>query len=153
CRHCPIVPVYGGQFRVVQADVVLADIARQVEAGAGHITFGDPDFLNGPSHAMRIVARLHAAHPSLTYDVTIKIEHLLRHRDLLPRLRDTGCLFITSAVESIDDRVLALLEKGHTRGGFLEAVAICRSIGVTLMPTFVAFHPWITLDGYRELIE
>src|SRR5688572_16941536 len=24
CRHCPIVPVYKGQFRIVQADVVLA---------------------------------------------------------------------------------------------------------------------------------
>ena len=71
CRHCPVVPMYAGQFRVVQADVVLADVAAQVSAGAGHITFGDPDFFNGPTHAMRIVERLHEAHPSLTYDVTI----------------------------------------------------------------------------------
>ena len=75
CRHCPVVPVYGGQFRVVQADVVLADIDAQVAAGAQHITFGDPDFFNGPTHAMRIVERLHERHPSLTYDVTIKVEH------------------------------------------------------------------------------
>ena len=34
CRHCPVVPVYNGQFRVVQPDVVLADIAAQVAAGA-----------------------------------------------------------------------------------------------------------------------
>ena len=106
CRHCPIVPVYEGQFRIVQPDVVLADVAGQVAAGAGHITFGDPDFFNGPRHAMRIVDGLHAAHPHVTYDVTIKIEHLLQHRDLLPRLRDTGCLFVTSAVESVDDRAL-----------------------------------------------
>ena len=61
---------------------------------------------------------LHAAHPDVTYDVTIKVEHLLQHRELLPRLRDTGCAFVTSAVESVDDRVLALLDKGHTRAGF-----------------------------------
>ena len=53
CRHCPVVPVYAGQFRVVQPEVVLADIAAQVAAGAQHITFGDPDFFNGPTHAMR----------------------------------------------------------------------------------------------------
>jgi len=153
CRHCPIVPVYGGQFRVVQPDVVLADIAGQVGAGAGHITFGDPDFFNGPSHGMRIVEALHAGHPSVSYDVTIKVEHLLRYRKLLPRLRDTGCLFITSAVEALDDRVLALLEKGHTRRDFFDVVALCRDVDVTLVPTFVAFHPWIGLDGYRELIE
>ena len=44
CRHCPIVPVYQGAFRIVQQDVVLEDIERQVAAGAQHITFGDPDF-------------------------------------------------------------------------------------------------------------
>ena len=153
CRHCPVVPIYDGQFRVVQAEVVVADIAAQVAAGAGHITFGDPDFFNGPRHAMRIVEALHAAHPSVSYDATIKVEHLLQHRDLLPRLRETGCAFVVSAVESIDDRVLALLEKGHTRAGFLEAVALCRLAGLTLVPTFVAFHPWLTLDSYCELLD
>jgi radical SAM superfamily enzyme YgiQ (UPF0313 family) len=153
CRHCPIVPVYNGQFRVVQPDVVLADIGAQVAAGAQHISFGDPDFFNGPTHAMRIVAALHAAHPAVTYDVIIKVEHLLAHRDLLPRLSATGCAFVTSAVESLDDRVLALLDKGHTRADFVAAVTACRSAGVTVIPTFVAFHPWLTLDRYCDLLD
>jgi radical SAM superfamily enzyme YgiQ (UPF0313 family) len=153
CRHCPIVPIYNGQFRVVQADVVLADIDAQVAAGAEHITFGDPDFFNGPTHAMRIVEALHAAHPDVSYDVIIKIEHLLHHRTLLPRLRDTGCAFVTSAVESVDDTVLALLEKGHTRQDFVDAVASCRDAGLTMIPTFVAFHPWLTLEGYCDLLD
>ena len=153
CRHCPVVPIYNGQFRVVQPDVVLADVAAQVAAGAEHITFGDPDFFNGPTHAIRIVEGVHAAHPSLTYDVTIKVEHLLQHRDLLPRLRASGCLFVTSAVESLDDHVLALLEKGHTRQDFIDAVSACRHAGVTLTPTFVAFHPWLTLGGYCDLLD
>ena len=153
CRHCPIVPVYDGQFRAVQADVVLADIAGQVAAGAQHITFGDPDFFNGPTHALRIVEGLHAAHPALTYDVTIKVEHLLKHRRLVPRLRDTGCFFVTSAVESLDDEVLARLEKGHTRRDFLEVVGLCRAVALTLVPTFVAFHPWTTIGGYCGLLD
>ena len=153
CRHCPIVPVYEGQFRIVQADVVLADIERQVAAGAVHITFGDPDFFNGPTHAMRIVEALHAAHPDVTYDVTTKVEHLLKHQRLLPRLAETGCAFVTSAVESIDDRVLTLLAKGHTRSDFVRAVGVCRDLGLTLVPTFVAFHPWITLEAYCDLLQ
>jgi radical SAM superfamily enzyme YgiQ (UPF0313 family) len=153
CRHCPVVPVYNGQFRVVQAEVVLADVHAQIAAGARHITFGDPDFFNGPGHAMRIVEQLHAAHPSVTYDATIKVEHLLQHRDLLPALSTTGCLFVTSAVESIDDHVLSLLDKGHTRADFVEAVSLCRAAGLSLVPTFVAFHPWMTVEGYCELLD
>ena len=153
CRHCPVVPIYNGQFRVVQPEVVLADVGAQVAAGAGHITFGDPDFFNGPTHAMRIVTALHEAHPGVSYDVTIKVEHLLRHQDLMPRLAATGCAFVTSAVESIDDRVLALFDKGHTQADFRKAVALCREAGVTLVPTFVAFHPWLTLASYSELLD
>ncbi len=153
CRHCPIVPVYGGHFRIVQQDVVLEDIRRQVSAGAQHITFGDPDFFNGPRHALEIVTAFHREHPELTYDVTIKIEHLLRHAHLVPALRKTGCLFVTSAVESIDDRVLERLDKCHTYTDFLRVVEIFREVGLHLSPTFVAFTPWTTLKGYRELLR
>ncbi len=153
CRHCPIVPVYGGKFRVVPRDVVLADARAQVKAGAQHLTFGDPDFLNGPGHALPIVEALHAEFPSLTYDVTIKVEHLLRHRAALPVLKRTGCLFVTSAVESMDDAVLARLEKGHTRADFERALELMRGLGLAMMPTFVAFTPWTTRESYGELLR
>jgi radical SAM superfamily enzyme YgiQ (UPF0313 family) len=153
CRHCPIVPIYRGQFRVVPVDVVMADVAAQVRAGARHISFGDPDFLNGPAHARRIVERLAAEHPGVSYDVTIKVEHLLQHADMLPLFRDTGCLFVTSAVEAVDDGVLDKLAKGHTRADFVRVVELCRHAGLALSPTFVAFTPWTTLGGYVDLLE
>ena len=153
CRHCPIVPVYDGRFRVVPREVVLADIRQQVAAGAEHISFGDPDFFNGPTHALRIVEAMHAEHPRLTFDATIKIEHLLRHRAYLPPFRDAGCLFITSAVEAVDDAILSRLRKNHTAADFEETVALMRAAGIALAPTFVAFTPWTTLAGYRDLLE
>jgi radical SAM superfamily enzyme YgiQ (UPF0313 family) len=153
CRHCPIVPVYHGQFRVVPLDVVMDDIRAQVAAGAQHISFGDPDFLNGPTHAHHLVERIHVEFPDISYDVTIKIEHLLEHADMIPLLRDSGCLFITSAVEAADDFVLEQLRKGHTRGDFVSVAALCRDAGVTLVPTFVPFTPWTTLAGYVDLLE
>lgn len=153
CRHCPVVPVYQGKFRVVQRDIVLADIRQQVAMGAEHITFGDPDFFNGTGHAIPLVEALHAEFESLTYDVTIKVEHLLKHAELLPVLRATGCAFITTAVESVDDAVLQILAKGHTRGDFIEVAGICHDVGVNLSPTFVTFTPWLDLDGYEDLLS
>ena len=153
CKHCPVVPVYRGLFRIVQADVVLEDIRRQVAVGAEHITFGDPDFFNGPGHAMPIVEALHREWPQLTYDVTIKVEHLLNHRDLLPVLKDTGCLFVTSAVESLDDAVLEKLAKGHTKANFEESLRLMRSVGLPFAPTFIPFTPWTTLESYREFLR
>ncbi len=152
CRHCPIVPVYDGRFRVVPIDIVMADVRAQVAAGARHITFGDPDFFNGIGHAMAIVERFAGEFPDVSYDVTIKVEHLLEHADALPRLRDTHCAFVTTAVEAVDDHILARLEKGHTRADFERVVARAREVSLTLAPTFVAFTPWTTLEGYCDLL-
>jgi radical SAM superfamily enzyme YgiQ (UPF0313 family) len=153
CRHCPIVPVYDGRFRIVPVDVVIADVAAQVAAGARHITFGDPDFFNGIKHAAAVLEAFARHFPEISYDVTIKVEHLLAHGDRLPMLRDTGCAFVTSAIESVDDRVLAALEKGHTRADFERIAERFREIGLTLSPTFVAFTPWTTIERYCDLLE
>lgn len=153
CRHCPIVPVYKGSFRIVSRDVVMEDIRRQVAAGAQHISFGDPDFFNGIKHALGIVEEFHLAFPSVTYDTTIKIEHLRKYEQHLPKLKETGCLFVISAVESVDDAVLAHLDKGHTREDFLHVVKTFRRLGMTLHPTFVPFTPWTTMEGYLDLLR
>lgn len=153
CSHCPVVPVYQGKFRALPRDIVLQDIGQQVAQGAGHVSFGDPDFFNGPSHAKRIVSTLHEQFPDVTYDCTIKVEHLLKHAELLPLLRDTGCLFVTSAVEAVDERILRIFRKQHTVADFARAVALMEDHGIALAPTFVAFTPWTTLRGYLDLLE
>ena len=153
CRHCPIVPVYNGVFRIVEREVVLADVRQQVAAGAQHISFGDPDFFNGIRHAMELVEAFHREFPGVTYDVTIKIEHLRKQEQHLARLRDTGCLFVISAVESVNEEILERLDKGHTREDFLYVARKFRELGMTLHPTFVPFTPWTTMEGYLELLR
>lgn len=153
CSHCPIPPVYDGRFTVVPQEIVLADIHSQVDAGAAHITFGDPDFLNGPSHALRIVEAMHEAFPELTFDCTTKIEHLLKHRSLLPTLRDCGCIFIVSAVESLNDVVLENLQKGHTSADVFAVIDLLKGVGIALRPSLVPFTPWETLDSYLYILD
>jgi hypothetical protein len=153
CRHCPIVPVYNGVFRIVPREIVLEDVRRQVAAGAQHISFGDPDFFNGIGHAIPLVEEFHREFPDVTYDVTIKIEHLRKRQEHLPKLKETGCLFVISAVESVNDIFLAALEKGHTRADFLHVAATFRALGLTLHPTFVPFSPWTTVANYLDLLR
>ena len=153
CRHCPIPPVYHGRFFAVPVDVVLEDIARQVASGARHVDFGDPDFLNGPTHALRIAHALHERHPDVSFSFTTKVEHIVRERAWFPELAAMGANFVVSAVESLSDRVLAALDKGHTAADVPEALRIVRGAGLSLRPTFVAFTPWTTLDDYLALCE
>jgi hypothetical protein len=145
--------VYRGRFVAVPREVVLADIEQQIAAGARHVTFGDPDFLNGPTHALRIARELHERWPDITFDATIKVEHLLQHRDLLPELGRSGCLFIVSAVESLSDRVLLALRKGHTPADVPEALRAVREAGIDLRPTLLPYTPWSELSDLPSLFE
>lgn len=153
CLHCPITPVYKGRFFAIPAAIVLADIRAQVAQGAEHITFGDPDFWNGPTHALRIVRALHEEFPDVTFDATIKVEHLLKHRHLLAEMKRCGCAFIVSAVESLNDSVLRHLDKGHSNADVREAFDVLAQAGIALRPSLLPFSPWETLTSYLELLE
>ena len=153
CRHCPIPPVYGGRFFAVPREVVLADIRQQVAAGATHITFGDPDFLNGPDACAPAGARAPRGDAGA---------HLRFHREDrapdrasgdLKELAACGCIFIVSAAESLSEVVLEHLDKGHTRADIVLALEAARGAGIGFRPTWVAFTPWTTLADYREMLD
>jgi len=153
CLHCPVVPLYRGRFFAVPRAVVLEDIRQQVRAGAGHITFGDPDFLNGPTHSLRICRELHAEFPQVTFDMTTRIEHILQHRDLMPEFAALGCVFVISAVESVSELVLENIEKGHTKADVVEALSILDAAGIAMRPSLLPFTPWTTLEDFLELLD
>ncbi len=152
CGHCPVVPVYGGRFFVVPVETVMADIRRQVSAGAEHITFGDPDFLNGPGHAIKLARAIHAEFPGLTFDFTTKVEHIIQHRKLMPEFRALGASFVISAFESVSDDVLRRLNKGHTRADMDSALAILEEARIPVQPTWLPFTPWTSLDDYIDML-
>jgi radical SAM superfamily enzyme YgiQ (UPF0313 family) len=153
CTHCPIPPVYDGRFFAAPIPSVVDDIRGLAAAGARHITFGDPDFLNGPTHSIRIARTMHEELPDLTFDFTAKVEHLIKHAELMPEFARLGCIFVVSAVESLSDTVLSHLDKGHTREDITRALEILRAAGIAMRPSFVAFTPWTTIDDYVDVLD
>jgi hypothetical protein len=153
CRHCPVPVVYDGRIKVADVDSVMASVGEQVDAGAQHITFGDPDFLNGPHHARRVVAAFAAAFPAVSFDCTVKVEHILRHPDFWPDFAEAGCLFVVSAFESVNDDILRRLDKGHTVADASRAVAILRGAGIAVRPSWLPFTPWTTRADVVDIVE
>ncbi|MHB1536559.1 MAG: hypothetical protein ACYC1D_18495 [Acidimicrobiales bacterium] len=89
----------------------------------------------------------------MTFDATIKVEHLLAQPDVLPELAEAGCAFVVSAFESVSDRILAVLDKGHTAADLSEAVIALRSHGIEIRPSWLPFTPWTTVDDLVDLVD
>jgi hypothetical protein len=145
--------VYDGRTRLVGEDVIVADIADLVTMGARHITFGDPDFLNGPHHSLRVVRAVHERFPQLTFDCTTKVEHILAHRRVWEEMAAAGCLFVVSAFECVNDDILARLDKGHTADQAAEAVEILRTHGIETRPSWLPFTPWTSLQDVADILD
>jgi len=153
CRHCPVPVVYDGRSRAVATDSVLADVDAVVAAGAEHVRFADPDFLNRPVHALGVARALHTRHPDVTFDATIKVSHLLRHQNVVAELADLGLVFVVSAFESTSDTVLRRLAKGHTAQDASRAVAELRAHGVEIRPSFLPFTPWTRRQDLVDIVD
>ena len=153
CLHCPITPIYNGTFYVHKAPEVIEEIRNLVAAGAKHITFGDPDFLNGPTHALRITKSMHDNFPDITFDFTTKIEHILKYPKQIEALKENGALYLISAIESFNDDVLQNLNKGHTGADIHKALDFLNNISLPLRPSLVPFTPWETLSSYNILLD
>jgi radical SAM superfamily enzyme YgiQ (UPF0313 family) len=153
CRHCPVPVIYQGKTRPIAIDDVMADIDNLVDAGAQHIHFADPDFLSRPSHARRVIKEMHERHDGLSFDVTVKVSHILEHQLEWDQFASAGLCFVTSAIESTSDLVLAHLDKGHTARDAKEAINVMRSVGVELRPSFLPFTPWTKRSDLIEIFD
>jgi radical SAM superfamily enzyme YgiQ (UPF0313 family) len=153
CRHCPVPAVYGGRIRLVPRSVVLADVDQLVAAGARHITFGDPDFLNGWRHSLAIVRELSRRHPAVTFDCTTKVEHILEHEHRWGELAAAGCLFVVCALECVNDDILVRLDKGHTTEQARRAIAVLRRHGIEMRPSFLPFTPWSRARDVLDILD
>lgn len=153
CRHCPIPAVYDGRLRVIGEDLVTGDVAQLVAAGAEHITFADADFLNAPAYSLGVLRRIHREFLDLTFDITVKVEHILKHRDLWEEMESLGVLFVVSAFESVDEPTLEILDKGHTVPDMVSASKVLRDSGIHLRPTWLPFLPWTGPDDIAYLFQ
>ncbi len=153
CSHCPVVPIYGGRFFIVDFATVTADISQQVEAGAGHISFGDPDFLNGTGHSLKVTKWLRQTYPHVSFDFTTKVEHLRQYPQHLAKLKEHGAAFVVSAFESVQNSTLGHLDKGHTADDMVQVVQDLKQLDLPLQPTWIPFTPWTTAEDYVEFLN
>ena len=152
CTHCPVPIEFNGSFKTFGIEKITQDVANQVEAGAKHISFNDPDFFNGPKHALKILELLNTQHPDITYDSTIKVEHILKYPEYFRELKDLNMLFVISAFETTNDLVLEILKKNHTYKDLRDAVEVSIKNNIDIRPTWMPFSPWTEIDDLTNII-
>ena len=153
CTHCPVPISFNGSFKTYSLEKIVSDVENQVKQGAKHISFNDPDFFNGPMHALKILEALNKKFPGITYDSTIKVEHIIKYKKYFKELASLNMVFVISAFETTNDKVLSILEKNHTRSDLNNSIEISQEFGIDIRPTWMPFSPWTELKDLSNIVE
>ncbi len=153
CTHCPIPITFNGSFKTFSIEKIVNDVSNQVDSGAQHISFNDPDFLNGPVHALKVLEALNSKFPSITYDATIKVEHIIKYQKYFMQLSSLNMIFVISAFETTNDEVLTLLDKKHTNEDLSTAIELSQKANIDIRPTWMPFSPLANLQDLPNIIK
>ena len=153
CTHCPVPISFNGTFKTYSLEKIISDVENQVNQGAKHISFNDPDFFNGPIHALKILESLNKKFPTITYDSTIKVEHIIKYKKYFKELSSLNMVFVISAFETTNDLVLSILEKNHTSNDLNTSIEISQDFGIDVRPTWMPFSPWTELNDLSSIVK
>ncbi len=153
CTYCSVFSAYEG--KVVLGDVrqVLNDVDILIDMGMEHLTFIDAEFFNAKRRSFETLTLIHKRHPSLTYDFTTRVDHILEVRDELRGLYNQGVRVITSALEFPKNEVLKQVRKEVNVSDLKTAVRLVQNSGIVLNPTFIMFNPWVGLEDISNFNE
>lgn len=156
CLYCSVFAAYDGKVIMINEEVILNDVHNMVKAGITHLTFTDADFFNSKVHGIRLLKKLHELYPTLTYDFTTRIDHVLENKEKLKEMKQLNVKFITSALEFPNEEVLDAVAKNTKVADIEEAIQFLREIDIKLNPTFIMFNPWTSYEDisiFRDFIE
>ncbi|MGI9489275.1 MAG: arsinothricin biosynthesis radical SAM protein ArsL [Geminicoccaceae bacterium] len=150
CTYCSVFAAYDGKVILSSEDIVVRDVANLVDQGMEHLTFIDADFFNAKRYAMNMLRSLHKEFPSITYDLTTRVDHILENPDFVDEMADLNVRVITSALEFPSQTVLDQVYKEMTVPMIEEAIASIGKSGIILNPTFIMFNPWVGLEDIAK---
>ena len=153
CTHCPVPIQFKGRFKTFSEKKIIDDISNQIELGAAHISFNDADFFNGPKYSLKILEKLNNEFPSVTYDSTIKVQHIIKYKDYFKELNNLNMLFVISAFETTNDLVLEILQKNHSARDLDESIEISKVNNIDIRPTWMPFTPWTETTDLHNIIK
>lgn len=153
CSFCSE-PILNGRYRWHSAEYVLRELQSvQDEFGHRAVIFYDDVYVINARRVMDVARGMIARRMDLVYRATTRADDVLRHPDLLPLLRDSGCVELCLGVESGSDAVLALNDKGMTVDKNRRAIRLIKEAGIRALTYMITGLPGCSEATERESLR
>lgn len=144
--------VHDGPVRYRSAEGILEEVRRiQRDHGICDIRFIDDVFLLNQRRVHQFLDLVLSSGERFSWISTARADLLTE--PLLWKLKRAGCYRLELGIESGSDRVLALVNKGMTRQQAVEALRMCRRVGMESITNFILGFPSESEDEIQQTVD
>jgi phosphonoacetaldehyde methylase len=154
CTFCPIHTTMGYKYRFHSPAYVERHVRHLVERhGVDFIHFEDDNFTHLPERYDDIIAAVAAVRPKVGWDTPNGIRGDSWTLERVKRAKESGCEFLTVAIESAIPRVLnEIVKKRLDLARVEELIRWCDAVDLRLHAFYIIGFPGETLDEMRATI-
>lgn len=146
CSYCTSPKLYGGKVRFRSPENVVAELEEIVNCyGIKNIHFHDDCFLLDRKRAKRICELIINKKLKIKWICLASIQSLLKSGDILPIMKESGCVGIEIGLESFDESVLKSMNKNQREKDILNADRMLKENGILPLYLMISFYPTETL--------
>jgi len=158
-RGCPFNCIFcyrvtGRNIRFKSAKKIVDEVERNVnEYGATKIFFIEGTFAVNRKIAMEMLEELirRGIHQKITWSTGTRSD--ITNRELLLKMKESGCNFIGYGVESGCQEILDKIKKGITLDQITKSFEMSKEVGIKTEANFIIGHPFETEESVLKTIE
>lgn len=153
CIYCAVHCIMGYRFRPRSPENVISEIEHWISKGHIHFQFTDDNFTFDIIRAKQICDLIIQKKLNIKWNIRNGIRVDKVDKELLEKMKQSGCYFIFFGMESGAQPILKSIKKGTTIDQIRNAVALTKEVGLPAGGTFMIGHPDETYRDFEESIN
>lgn len=153
CKFCSVTKMFGRRYRFRDTEDVLRELETLHRRNPrASIFFYDDNFTASTRRTKELLRGMLERGINVKWTAQATV-HVVRDRELLELMRDSGCLFLYLGLESINPRTLELYRKEQTVQEIAEAVKVLHSYKIRVHGMFVLGSDEDDVKTIRETVR
>lgn len=154
CAFCSVHHIFGYKWRSRSPKNIIKEIRMLIdEYDIQHIEFEDDNLTLDPVRAEEIFDGIMNLEKKITWSTPNGIRIDTLNKDLLTKMKKTGCSSLALSIESGDPEILKIMNKQLDLKKVEEVVRICGNLGINTNGIFIVGYPGETAESFQKTVE
>ncbi len=153
CNFCSVRLSMGRRFRARSPENTVDEIAYWHDKGWRSFDINDDCFNLDLQRALKICDLIMERGLKISYQLYNGIRADRLTKELVEKMKQSGCNFLSYGCESGNEEILKVIKKGITLEQVRQAVAWSKEVGIKHSVNFIIGHPQETYQAAMETID